>query len=280
MLAGLGTGLGERLGAGRFSEVFVWGPESVVKLFYPGYPPEEIVREMQQARIARDAGLPTPDVLGLVALQGRNGIEFERVHGPTVYDLIRAAAQPMAELARAFFDLQHQTYRIAIRGLEPLGPGLINGVANARGVLWSHRHQAIDVIRTAVCPIPVHGDFHPLNVIMSSSGMVVIDWATAGTCDAALDLTRTMLLLKYSRPEQVERKARSEFLAAYSAYCRLAWSGRMEHLLRWQVPAVLLRLVELESPASPGWAVERALLMKLLNGDQSIWLGGMPDSAA
>ena len=39
MLARLGTGLGERLGAGRFSEVFAWDPESVVKLFYPGFLP-------------------------------------------------------------------------------------------------------------------------------------------------------------------------------------------------------------------------------------------------
>lgn len=40
------------------------------------------------------------------------------------------------------------------------------------------------------------------------------------------------------------------------------------------------RLVELESPASVGWVVERALLMKLLKGGQSVWLGDMPDSAA
>ena len=67
----------------------------------------------------------------------------------------------------------------------------------------------------------VHGDFHPLNIIMAARGPVVIDWTNGGEGDTRADVAFTQVILATSDadfPRWLEwfgRAVRRRFVAAY-----------------------------------------------------------------
>jgi hypothetical protein len=255
-----------KLATGASAEVYAWETGRVVKLFRRDFPREAIEVELRHARIAHGLGMPTPSVEGLVELGGRTGIVFERCDGPTLYELIQARTRPLVELAHGFFELQQVIHRCQSPALQPLHAKLARRIAYARDVPESLKNEAIGIVHAAPVGNAVcHGDFHPINVIVAAGGPVVIDWLDAGRGDPAIDVTRTLLYLKYSRPRQIDLGARAAFLNAYLDRCREAWAGRMEQLQRWQFPVAVARLSEAVEDS------ERAGLMKLVERTDSLW---------
>ncbi|HEX6530711.1 MAG TPA: phosphotransferase [Burkholderiales bacterium] len=248
-----------RLAAGASAELYPWREQQVVKLFKRGFPREAIELELHHSRVAHLAGVPTPRPEGLVTLEGRTGIVLERCDGPTLYELIAARARPPAELARVFFELQQAIHRCTAPALEPITARLARRLPQARGIPDEARRAAAAMLREAperneLC----HGDFHPINVIVGTERTVAIDWLDAARGDPAIDVTRTLVYLRYSRPGAVDESYRAQFLEAYLEHCRAAWAGRMEELVRWQLPVAVARLAE---PLEDG---ERRQLLELV----------------
>src|SRR3954453_15893120 len=84
--------LGENIGEGAFSEAYAWAPGQVVKLFKAGVSHLLGRHEVRMIRAVRGAGVPAPEVLGEVTLDGRFGILMERLDGPTLWHLSRTGA--------------------------------------------------------------------------------------------------------------------------------------------------------------------------------------------
>ena len=67
----------------------------------------------------------------------------------------------------------------------------------------------------------VHRDFHPLNIILSTDGPVVIDWSNGGDGDPTADIAFSQVILATSDAdfprwlESVGRAVRRRFVAAY-----------------------------------------------------------------
>jgi Ser/Thr protein kinase RdoA (MazF antagonist) len=235
----------ERLASGASAQVYAWPQARALKLFKPGFPREAIERELHQSRVAHLAGAPTPRPEGLAGVDGRTGIVFERCDGPTLYELLAARARPAAELAHAFFDLQQAIHRCAAPALEPIAARLARRLPLARGVPEALRRAAGALLNTAPAGDALcHGDFHPLNVIVGAQRTLAIDWLDAARGDPAIDVTRTLVYLRYSRPQALDPQYRAQFLDAYLDRCRAAWDGRIEELVRWQLPVAVARLAE------------------------------------
>jgi len=248
-----------RLAAGASADVYAWRERQVVKLFKRGFPRDAIELELHHSRIAHAAGVPTPRPEGLVSRDGRTGIVFERCDGPTLYELIAARARPAEELARIFFDLQHAVHRCAAPALEPIAAKLARRLALARELPQAARHAARALLDAAPAHDGLcHGDFHPINVIVGAGRAVVVDWLDAARGDPAIDVTRTLIYLRYSRPGKVDPAFRAAFLEAYLERCREAWQGRMDELTRWQLPVAAARLAE------PVEHAERRALLELI----------------
>lgn len=256
----------EKLATGASAEVYAWQPGQVIKLFRRDFPREALELELRHARIAHALGVPTPRVDGVVELNGRTGIVFERVDGPTLLDLIQAGSHPVAALARQFFSVQQSIHRSRCSDLQPLHARLARRAAYARDVPASLKNEAIGILQAAPAVHALcHGDFHPVNVIMAARGTVVVDWLDAACGDPALDVTRTMLFLTFARPGQVAPEARAAFLQNYSELCREAWSGRLDELRRWTFAAAVARLAEAVD------ATERQGLMALVERRAALW---------
>lgn len=233
------------LARGRNAEVLATGDGRALKLYRPGYSLRAIQTELRHARIAHALGIPTPRAEGIIGSNGRRGILFERCAGPTLFDLVARGAAPAARLAQTYFDLQRSIHACAGDELPDLRERLAARIARARRADAALRARALAALaRLPAGAAACHGDFHPANVIMAATGPVVIDWLDAGRADPALDVARSLLLLRFARAAQVGAAARAAFLEAYEACLRTAWAGRLGRIARWALPVAVARLAE------------------------------------
>jgi hypothetical protein len=74
-------GIGPLLGRGRTADVHAWGDDRVVKLFLAGSPSDFAERESRIAAVVSSTGVPAPDFYGVVTVDDRTGLFYERVSG-------------------------------------------------------------------------------------------------------------------------------------------------------------------------------------------------------
>lgn len=141
------------LARGRDADVFDRGDGLVLRRYRGRDVPE---REVAVMRYARGHGYPVPEVIEVAGPD----LVLERVDGPTMQDVLGTDASKIPEIAAQLAELHHRLHRIAApERLRPVGDG--------------------DRL--------LHLDLHPRNVILSTRGPVVIDWANAARGPAALD---------------------------------------------------------------------------------------------
>lgn len=160
---------GRVLAAGRASEVLALDARRVLRRT-PGA--ADLDREAAVMRYARERGFPVPEVFEVRP----EGLVLERIAGPTMAaDLVRHPWRAGAH-AKALAGLHHRLHRLA----PAPGVPARYGPPGDRDVL-------------------LHGDLHPLNVLLSERGPVVIDWTNAGRGPAGADLADLWLVLAAAR---------------------------------------------------------------------------------
>jgi len=252
--------LGRRVAEGRTAEVYLWGEAQVLKLFREWMPPGAADYEARIARLVEAAGAPVPAVDDLVEVEGRRGIVYERVVGPSMMDLMQAdpATVPryaylLAELHAALHahpavpELPSQRARLQdrIAAAEPLSPAAKSAVLEALARMPEEG---------TLC----HGDFHPGNIIMAERGPVIIDWVDATRGSAAADVARTWVLVMGhacydGTPEWVRPLARQCCAGHLRRYAELQPITE-EEVAAWIPIVAAARLAE-NIPEARGWLV-------------------------
>ncbi|MGI9244709.1 MAG: phosphotransferase [Verrucomicrobiales bacterium] len=158
--------LGEKIAEGRDTEIYSHGPGKVIRIARSG---RSLVGEAELMSYVHSHGYPVPEVHDA----GEGYLVMDLVEGPTMIQHalpfgIRAAAKMLAEL-------HQQLHRIE-------APHSLKEEAGIAG----------DKV--------LHGDLHPLNVLISPEGPVVIDWSNACRGDPAFDLADTWVLFACADP--------------------------------------------------------------------------------
>lgn len=156
--------IGPKLAEGRDSEIFEHGPGRVLRVNRVA---RDLRPEAEIMRWVRDRGYPVPEVFDA----GDGWLIMERVDGVDMMDVLKKTPKGVDEAAELLADLH--TRLEAIEAPEWLPPAL--GVDGDR---------------------VVHLDLHPMNVMITADGPVVIDWSNAGRGPAAMDVANTWCLLK------------------------------------------------------------------------------------
>jgi serine/threonine protein kinase len=153
--------IGSKIAEGRDSEIFEHGPGKVLRVARDG---RSLVAEAEIMRYVRSHGYPCPEVYDA----GDGYLVMDRLEGPTMMDAVGKPPFPLRRSGHLLAELHERLHRI----VAP--PGL------------------------RVAPLPgdrlVHRDLHPLNVMMTPDGPMVIDWANASAGDPAFDLADTWAL--------------------------------------------------------------------------------------
>jgi aminoglycoside phosphotransferase (APT) family kinase protein len=159
---------GRLLASGRDGDIFEFGPGLVLRRAKGG---RVIEREARVMEYAAAHGYPVPRVHDVRA--GGTEIVMERLDGPLLVQVMVARPWTLPRSVHLLADLHDQLHEIPapdwLRQLEGGGDQL------------------------------VHLDLHPLNVVMTARGPVVIDWTNAARGDSLLDVSLTYVLLTCPR---------------------------------------------------------------------------------
>lgn len=182
---------------GRTSRVIAHD-RGVAKVLNPGVPDHWAAVEATFTEAVRGLGLPAPEVIEVTAIGGRPAIVYERVSGVSMWDEMLAHPSRVPELVAEFSRVQRV---IHAAGPPPCVPSLIDRMDRKIADVDVLDDDARTATRSMLAATPrgaalLHGDLHPGNVLMSESGLVVIDWFDAAVGHPVADVVRTALLLQ------------------------------------------------------------------------------------
>jgi aminoglycoside phosphotransferase (APT) family kinase protein len=212
---------GRLLGSGRSADVYDVGDGRVLRRYRDGRPAAWVAREAEVMVHARAHGAPVPEVFGVTG----SDIVLERAVGPTMFEALDRRAPVIREQAGLLARLHAVVHRVPPLEWLPApfgdGAGVGDGGAPA------------DVL--------LHRDLHPLNVILTGDGPLIIDWEGAARGPALADVAMTWVIVAFSEvggPEsrvaavrQVQEEFGREFLRAAGPVDRRWLEAGVRHRL-------------------------------------------------
>jgi aminoglycoside phosphotransferase (APT) family kinase protein len=200
---------GPKLAEGRDGVIYEHGPGRVLRIVGDGRNLEHEARTMEYVHAQ---GVPSP----AVHEAGDGWIVMDRIDGPTMLDWAVAPPFPIRRAARHLAALHATLHAV------PAPPWLPEA------------------------PVPgdrvVHLDLHPLNVLMSADGPVLIDWSNASAGVPAYDIADTWSLFKTAEPDGLqgfEARALPVFRRLFLFWFLRATGARREAMA--QLPAACER---------------------------------------
>jgi tRNA A-37 threonylcarbamoyl transferase component Bud32 len=158
---------GPLLASGRDGDIFEFGPRLVLRRARSG---RVIEREARTIAYAREHGYPVPEIHEVRA--GGTEIVMERIDGPMMMDAMIRKPWRMGRYTRMLADLHDRLHVIP-------APDWLPVIDDGDRLL--------------------HLDLHPMNVMLTASGPIVIDWPNAARGDALTDVASTIVLLTCPR---------------------------------------------------------------------------------
>lgn len=250
------------IGSGLTAEVFSWGSERVLKLFFAWVDPETIRRELRITQAISSSGVPAPAAFELMRIGQRLGIVFERVSGDTLVRQVEKRPWQLFGAARQLAKLHAHIHTYAAPDELPLQQKqLEHWIEEAKDCSESQKQMAKErAAQLSTGRSLCHGDFHPGNILLSSRGPVIIDWAGATKGHPMADVARTSVLFEHaSLPPTVALHVRLLMKVArgflHSTYLRTYLAlrqGDMKELEFWRVAQRI---------AGSGWRAKRDAAM-------------------
>ena len=183
---------------GRTAEIYAWEQGQILKLFWEWFSADGVEHEARIAHAVHAAGLPVPAVGEVVEVNGRLGLIYERVEGPSIFEAILARPWTLLRSARLLAQVQADVHA---RGIVPELPSqrerLENKIRAAEALPPDLQKAALKALGkmpdgSRLC----HGDFHPGNVLMAARGPIIIDWIDATYGNPLADIVRSSLLIR------------------------------------------------------------------------------------
>ena len=245
---------GELIAEGRTAEVFAWGDRHVLKLYRPWWSPEDVKFEARIGRALYDAGVAAPQVGDIITVDGKLGLIYERIDGPSMDQVVFTEPERTVEMARIFARLHAELHRTTLPDFQSQRRRFIYNIGERTPYRLDEasRQHVLDILASlpdgnSLC----HGDLHPANVLMSPAGPRIIDWENACTGSPAADVARAALLLE-AYPFYIEAGPNREALLATVAAFREAYldeytalTGISRPLIdAWRIPVAAARLHE------------------------------------
>jgi aminoglycoside phosphotransferase (APT) family kinase protein len=156
---------GKLIAAGRDSNIYEFGKGRVLRRSRNGRSQTDEAKTMEYVR---SRGYPAPEVFSI----SDDGVDMvmARVEGPTMVEAASAQPWKLRRYGRMLAELHQALHLIEVPQWLPAAPC---GSGDAL----------------------LHMDFHPLNIMLSSDGPVVLDWTRASRGNPLVDVAATWVLL-------------------------------------------------------------------------------------
>jgi uncharacterized protein (TIGR02172 family) len=239
------------IGQGRTAEVFAWGESRALKLYYEGWPATSAEAEYQKAEAVYKSGAAAPSVYGIVQVDGRHGVIFERVDGPSLLSYTTSHPWTLIRSANLMAELHARMHACHPSSLPAQRDRLREKIQDARPLPDALKQAALKALdQLPDDAVLCHGDFHPDNIVLSRRGPVILDWANAMCGHPLADVAQTALLMQHAAvpPHMPGRwlieAGRTLWYRLYlRRYCQLR-SISPEEVKAWMLPVAAARLSE------------------------------------
>jgi Ser/Thr protein kinase RdoA (MazF antagonist) len=162
---------GRLLGAGRSADAYDIGGGRVLRRYRDGRDAAAVEREARVMAHARAHGVPVPEVFEVSG----SDIVMERADGPTMLDVLGRRPWTVGRQARLLARLHAAVHQVpALPELRAFGDDDLD-------------HQVL-----------LHWDLHPVNVILTAAGPMIIDWEGAARGPGLLDVAMTWVIIGFS----------------------------------------------------------------------------------
>jgi len=264
------------LATGRTAEIYSYGENKVLKLYYPTIPQSWIDCEADISRYIQEAQLPVPKVYERVKVKGREGLIYERVNGVSLLNRLGRTPWKAAQYARTLASLHAKVHKIrAPASLETQKEWAKGEILDTDKLPSEVKHKVLHLIErmpdgSQLC----HGDFHPGNIILTHHGPVIIDWMTATRGTACGDVARTAIILEAAQvPEGTPMRwlvdwVRKSILATYLKTYSQLQPLEESSLIAWRTIMAANFYVDVSLPGEGA-----SLLAIVYNGVKSIMSG-------
>ncbi|TCZ73230.1 aminoglycoside phosphotransferase [Paenibacillus albiflavus] len=203
--------VGRKLGEGACAEVFEWEDGSkIVKLAKPNTSSAALQREWKHCRSAWECGLPVPEPFGLVSVEGRPGVVFERIYGESILNrFINKTIGPNKRESGLDLLEDHLDARITARLLYQIHTNSASlssqrtRIRNDISRAPSLTKPEIEALIAHLDQLPVkqqlcHGDPNPGNILLRDDDALIIDWNDASTGNPEADLAEYIIIIQYA----------------------------------------------------------------------------------
>ncbi len=213
------------------------------------------------SRRVSEAGVPAPAVYDILEIEGRRGLLYERMTGPTMLNHVLSSPHQLLRCARSMARLQYDIHGFTTTMLPRQKEKLEHAIMDASGIL----PNKVDAILSVLDSMPegesiCHGDFHPDNVVITEKGCRALDWNGACVGHPLCDVARTSLMFQ-SPFDPLDLPAIRAFPARVARmlwnkvyikeYCRLS-NAKPGDIQKWQLPVAAARLRE-QIPGERDW---------------------------
>lgn len=179
--------------------------ETLLKLYYEGFPEERALREKESARTAFSIGVPTAISFDLVRVGNRLGVVYETLKGCTLAQKIRENPERIPELGRKYAEVARSLHGVqgdrerfpaATAAIRKEVPKIdyLSPAGTERLLAFLDRLDSFDRY--------VHGDFHLNNILVSGDDVMLIDMGGFSVGCPLFDLATTRFCL-FRSPEAV-----------------------------------------------------------------------------
>src|SRR5580692_7298555 len=163
---------GKFVGAGRSADVYDIGDGRVLRRYRDGREARHVETEALVMKHARAFGVPVPEVFDVSGAD----IVMERAVGPTMLEVLSRRPWTVRAQARLLARLHGLVHRVPAAGLAGVDLPLPFGDGDAL----------------------LHRDLHPINVILTPDGPVIIDWESAACGPPIADVAMTWVIIGFS----------------------------------------------------------------------------------
>jgi aminoglycoside phosphotransferase (APT) family kinase protein len=260
------------LDTGAQAAIYEWGPGRVLRLLPREASLAQLEREATVMRAAHEAGVPVPAVHEVFEIDGYPAMVMERIDGGPMLTPMLERPWRLLPLLRRFGEIQAQLHEVALPESDrPAGLLSLHEAAKRwEGNLDGPDAELEALARHELAQLPrgdrlLHGDYHPLNLLMRGGDPVVIDWPGAAVGPPEADIARTLVLVTAADPPNgppvllrlLGAFRKGIFIPGYRRAYRRSREWNQDLIDRWIVVRAIERLAE-------GPPEERPALLRMI----------------
>ena len=262
------------IGYGRTADIYRWSATEVLKLYHADRPPDLVDCEWHSAQRLQALGLPVPAAVGQRRVDGRRGLMYRYMAGPTMLQQFGKTPWQVLGLTRRFAELHAAIHQQTVADFPSQREHYADLIRQTTAIPMTTRAAALALLAslpdgTQLC----HGDFHPDQIILTPQGPTVIDWLTACRGNPLADVALTALILEIGNPPAgrisglLVRPARSIARSRYLHWYATITGADRKQLAAWQLPIAVVRL----SGDFPGEAARLLPLIGKLEAQHAVY---------